>query len=97
MKPERIGIRLVEVPGWTAESNDQAIIRNFHFPGFDEALSFVYDVAEVSKKAAHYPTIEIRVNQVKLRLTTPAADGLTDTDFDLAKIFDHLADAVLGL
>jgi 4a-hydroxytetrahydrobiopterin dehydratase len=86
-----------EIPNWTLETNDQAIVRNYHFPGFDQAISFVYDVVEVSQKASHYPSIDIRFNQVKLRLTTPAADGLTDTDFDLAVMFDHLAEAILAL
>ena len=92
MKPERIGSRSKEVPGWTLETNEQAIVRNFHFTSFGEALCFIADVAEVSDRVAHYPTIEMRVTQVKLRLTTPSADALTDLDFDLAKIFDQLAD-----
>ncbi len=96
MNPERIGNNLTQVPGWSVESTDQAIIRNYHFTSFDEAMSFVDDVTETSKKAGHYPTIAVYLNQVKLRLTTPAADGLSDSDFELAAIFDHLAEAIVG-
>ena len=91
MKPERIGARLKKIPGWTPESIDQAIVRTFHFPGIGEALCFVNDVAHMSREADHYPVIELHIGQVKIRLTSPGADGLTDLDFDLAEIFDHLA------
>ena len=96
MRPERIGDNLVEIPGWSVESAEEAIIRVYHFPGYSQVLAFVDDVTELSQKAQHYPTVEIGVTQVKIRLTTPAADGLTEVDFDLAKMFDHLADSVLG-
>lgn len=91
MMPERIGIELKEVPDWTLEEAREAIGRNFHFTDFDESISFVNAVAAISREHDHFPAIDVRVNQVKVRLTTPEADGLTDTDFALAKIFDRWA------
>jgi 4a-hydroxytetrahydrobiopterin dehydratase len=44
----------------------------------------------LAEKAWHHPDIDIRWNQVTLRLTTHDAGGLTEKDFDLAGKFDHL-------
>ena len=89
MKLERIQNDLQEVPEWTPESFHQAIARNFHFRDFDEAILFVNAIAAISQDNEHFPSIDVRTNQVKVRLTTPEAGGLTDEDFALAKMFDQ--------
>lgn len=91
MKPERIGINLEEVPGWTTESTNEAIVKTYHLFDPDDAMRFVGEVVAVTVVSKHYPTITIYRNQVKLRLTSPEADGLTQLDFVLAKQFDGLA------
>jgi 4a-hydroxytetrahydrobiopterin dehydratase len=91
MKPERIGDNLAENPGWTTDSQNEAIVRTFHLMDFDDAVRFVHDVAAVAISEGHFPTITLYLNQVQLRLTTPAADGLTDKDFEMAKRFTTLA------
>jgi len=91
MKPERIGDNLKEVPGWTTESTSEALVKTYHLFDLDDALRFVGEVAAVAVGWNHYPMITIYKNQVKLRLTSPEADGLTELDFVLAKQFDGLA------
>ena len=91
MRPERIGDNLQETPEWTTESQDEAIVRTYHLHDFEEAILFVNEIAALAASVGHYPTITIYENQVKVRLTTPEADGLTEIDFALAKDFDHLA------
>ncbi len=91
MNPERIGDNLTEIPEWTTESQGEAIVRTYHLLDFEEAIRFVNEVASLAVSAGHLPTVNIYENQVKVRLTTPQADGLSEIDFALAKDFDHLA------
>ena len=95
MRPERIGDNLQEIPEWTTESQDEAIVRTYHLLDAQEAVLFVNEVVAEAAKREHTPAISLWGNQVKVRLTTPVADGLTDVDFELAKQFDQLAGSPL--
>jgi 4a-hydroxytetrahydrobiopterin dehydratase len=76
-------------PRWTRKGS--LIQRTYKFKGFPAAIKFVQAVARVAEKAGHHPDIDIRWNEVTLKLTTHDAGGLTEKDFDLAGRFDELA------
>lgn len=71
-------------------SNNTKLERGFAFKDFKEAMSFVNKVAELAAAANHHPNIIINYNKVRLELSTHAAGGITEKDFDLAKKIDHL-------
>lgn len=73
---------LSDIPEWRLENG--ALTRNFSFPDFREAMSFVNSVAAVAEQAGHHPDIDIRYNKVTLALSSHDAGGITERDFGLA-------------
>ncbi len=79
-----------EVATW--QLSDLAIEKKFKFKDFKEAMGFVNQVAEIAEEEGHHPDMAIFYNKVDLRLTTHAADGLTENDFIVAAKIDARLD-----
>ncbi len=77
------------LPGWTIEN--QQLRRTYQFKDFVEAIDFVNRLVEPAETAGHHPDIAISYNKVSISLTTHDAGGLTQKDFDLAKIISQLS------
>jgi len=74
---------------WRREGDE--IVRDWKFEDFAEAIAFVNRVAEAAEEANHHPDIFVHGwNKVRLSLTNHSAGGLTDADFEMAKVFDGL-------
>ncbi|OLP17864.1 hypothetical protein BST81_12445 [Leptolyngbya sp. 'hensonii'] len=84
-----ISRRMKDLPGW--KTNGKQLYCTRQVKDFVEAINFVNRLVEPAEKAAHHPDIQITYNKVTLSLTTHDAGGLTDQDFELAKIFSQLA------
>lgn len=76
--------------GWSREGD--SLVRTFEFADFTGAMGFVIRVALAAEKAGHHPDIDIRWNQVTLRLSTHSEGGLTEKDTELAGAIDGFAD-----
>ena len=74
--------KLALLIGWTLENGE--ITRTFQLPSFPAAIMFVGAVGQLAEAADHHPDIVIKWRNVKLSLVTHDADGLTDSDFDIA-------------
>jgi 4a-hydroxytetrahydrobiopterin dehydratase len=75
---------------WRREG--QAIVREWTFADFVEAIAFVDRVAAVAEAANHHPDIQVHGwNKVRLDLSTHSEGGLTAADFALAARIDSLA------
>jgi 4a-hydroxytetrahydrobiopterin dehydratase len=88
--------RLRELSDWrrAGGTGEEAprIERDFRFPDFAAAISFVDQVAERAEAADHHPDILVHGwNKVRLTLSTHSQGGLTDADFALAREIDALA------
>jgi len=79
---------LSEFPEWSEVGG--GLQRTFEFEDFRASMRFVNAVAEEAEKAQHHPDIMIRYNKVTLTLSTHDAGGITQKDFDLAKVTDGL-------
>ena len=89
LSEDEIESRLV---GLSWEREDDEIVRDWKFENFAEAIAFVNRVAEAAEEANHHPDILLYGwNKVRLSLTNHSAGGLTDPDFEMAKVFDGLA------
>jgi 4a-hydroxytetrahydrobiopterin dehydratase len=74
---------------WRREG--QAIVREWKFADFAEAVAFVNRVAEAAEAANHHPDILLHDwNRVRLELSTHSEGGLTGADFELARHIDGL-------
>jgi 4a-hydroxytetrahydrobiopterin dehydratase len=87
---EQVTRSMQEISGdWNL--NDDYISREFTFPNFVEAFSFMTGVAIMAEKMNHHPNWENVYNRVKISLSTHDAGGLTDLDFELAAKIDKLS------
>ena len=69
-----------------------AIVRDLELGDFASAMAFVNAVGALAEAANHHPDILIHGwNKVRLTLSTHSADGLTQSDLDLARGIDGLS------
>lgn len=68
---------------WQVVDNKK-IRAEFSFPGFNEAMFFVNEVAAVAEGEDHHPNIHIYFKRVIIESTTHAIGGLSENDFILA-------------
>ena len=95
-RPERlasdeIARRLEQLPGWTIK--DGKLHREFSFPDFVRAFSFMTGVALHAEAMGHHPEWFNVYNRVVVDLTTHDAQGITRLDFELAEHMRALAAA----
>ena len=68
------------------------IVRELKLEDFAAAMGFANAVAALAEAANHHPDILIHGwNRVRLTLSTHSADGLTQSDLDLARGIDGLS------
>jgi 4a-hydroxytetrahydrobiopterin dehydratase len=81
--------KLKELNNW--QWADNTIKKQFVFESFMPAVQFVNRVAELAEAADHHPDITINYRRVTLVYSTHSEGGLTDKDFDGAKMADACA------
>ena len=75
---------------WKREGDE--LFREWQFENFAEAIAFVNRVADAAEGANHHPDIFVHGwNKARLSLKNHSAGGLTDPDFEMAKVFDGLS------
>ena len=71
------------------EREGEAIVRDWTFADFKEAMVWVNRVADVAEEANHHPDILVHDwNKVRLKLSTHSVGGLTQGDLDMARRID---------
>ena len=82
--------RGLEGSPWRREGD--AIVRDLQLSDFAAAMGFANAVASLAEAANHHPDILVHGwNRVRLTLSTHSADGLTQSDLDLARGIDGLS------
>ena len=77
-------------PGWQLTPDGLAMEREYRFADFSAAWGFLSRVALLAEAQAHHPEWWNSWNQVRIRLTTHDAGGLTARDLSLAQAIDAL-------
>lgn len=85
----QVDLALKDVPDWKINANGE-IEKNFTFTGFPQSILFVNSVALLAESKNHHPDILIQWNKVRLCLTTHDAGGLSEKDFELAKMINAI-------
>ena len=80
--------RLGELPDGTLSGQQIECTRRFR--DFIEAVEFVNRLVDPAEAAGHHPDLAISYNRVTIALTTHDAGGLTEKDFNLAKIISQI-------
>ena len=89
LSEDQIQQRMKDVPGWSRQGD--AIRKEFSFEGFLQAIAFVNRLAPDAEAADHHPDILINYRRVSLTYSTHSEGGLTDKDFDGARMADRKA------
>lgn len=80
--------KLSSLTDW--ELKGKSLRRTKKLENFVEAIAFVNKLVEPAEAANHHPDISISYNEVIINLTSHDAGGLTQKDFDLAKVIDQI-------
>ena len=76
---------------WRQEG--EALVRDYEFKDFAEAMAYVNRVADLAEEVNHHPDILVHGwNNVRLTLTTHSAGRLTENDHEMARRIDGLGD-----
>lgn len=74
---------------WLLEKD--MLANEFEFKDFLAAVDFVNKIATVAEKLNHHPDILIHgYNKVKITLSTHSEKKVTDLDYQLASLIDHV-------
>jgi len=83
LMPAEISAALAGLPGWTFERD--ALVKNFQFKDFREAMGFMVHAAFEAEGMNHHPEWTNVYNRVSVRLNTHDAGGkVTAKDVELA-------------
>ena len=91
IRPTELPSKLKSCPEWEAVGD--GISRTWEFESFEDAIEFVNVVADIAEAAFHHPDIDIRLNKVKLLLSTHEIGGATEADIEMATRIDTVTDA----
>ena len=86
---DEIDRRLRDLPAWRREGD--AIVRQFTFDSFPEAVAFVNRLVPATEAADHHPDITVTYKRVTLIYSTHSEGGITEKDFAGAKDADARA------
>jgi len=88
LSQDQIDHTLHQHPNWALSEGQ--FTREWTFPDFAHAMTFVNRVAELAEESNHHPDIDIRYNRVRLTLISHDAGGLTLRDARMVAQIDPL-------
>ena len=86
-----IEVAMAGLPEWNLAGDHRSISRRFNFSNFNRAFGFMTQVAMEAEKLDHHPEWFNVYKTVDVKLNTHDVDGLSELDFQLARIMDRLA------
>ncbi len=89
LDPQALQQAASSLPLWSVHA--EALQRSFLFTDFVAAMHFVNTIAALAEQQGHHPDIDIRYNQVHLRISSHDSGGTTERDLRLAHAIDALA------
>ena len=89
--PQDIPAQLQQLHAWTFDDATQSIGKAWTFANFDAAVDFFNQVCALAKAHDHHPEMVSCYTQLRVRLWTHDASGLTAKDINLAKAIDQLS------
>lgn len=89
LNPDALHHHLDRLDGWEGTA-EEGIRKTYRFADFTESMRFTNRVADLAEEASHHPDIAISWNEVTLTLVTHSANGVTQSDLDLAERIDQL-------
>ena len=69
----------------------KALRRQFKFETFARAIRFVVEVAASAERLNHHPDVDIRFSLIRVALSTHDVGGISNKDFQLARLIESHA------
>jgi 4a-hydroxytetrahydrobiopterin dehydratase len=91
LSSQEIAARLETLPGWALKDN--ALVRQFTFQGFPDAVAFVMRLAFDAEAADHHPDLLVSYKRVTVTWSTHSEGGVTEKDVAGARQADVIARA----
>jgi len=88
MTEDEINNRLLDFDGW--DYQDGAIHTAFEFENFKECFSAMTRIAFEAERLNHHPDWANVYNHLEIFLSTHDADGITEADFEFARVIEDL-------
>lgn len=85
----QVSERLAQLAGWRHERG--MIRRTFKTDGWPTTLMLVNAIGFVAEAADHHPDLLVRWGSVEVAFSTHSAGGITDKDFELARLVEQTA------
>ena len=74
---------------WEIKNNQ--LVKEFQFESFEEAITFINNIAPLCSQENHHPEIVNVYNKVQLSFCThDAGNTITELDYKLARLIDSL-------
>jgi 4a-hydroxytetrahydrobiopterin dehydratase len=77
---------------WTCNFSDLYISKVWRFESYKTVIAMLVKVSELAERQNHHPEINSSYTQVRIKLWTHDAQGLTRKDFELAMAIDQLVE-----
>jgi 4a-hydroxytetrahydrobiopterin dehydratase len=87
LSEDEIRRRVAALDGWSYR--DAALVKQFTFDGFPNAVAFVQRLVAGAEAADHHPDVTINYRRVTLSYSTHSEGGVTDKDFAGAAMADR--------
>jgi 4a-hydroxytetrahydrobiopterin dehydratase len=81
--------QLGSLPGWRYEGG--AIRRAYQTDGWPTTLMLVNAIGFFAEAADHHPDLKVSWGSVEVALNTHSAGGITEKDFELARLVEQTA------
>ena len=88
LEAEEIKNKLAALPGWRQEGN--CITKDFAFANFSENFAFMTRVAMLAEALNHHPDWSGGYKNLRIRLSTHDAGGVSDKDFVFAEKVEEM-------
>jgi 4a-hydroxytetrahydrobiopterin dehydratase len=89
LSAEEVKTQLPKLDGWYLENGK--LCKDYTFKDFKQAFDYMTKLSSTINKLDHHPDWSNTYNKVSIKLSTHSVDGLTNTDFELAKAAEKLA------
>jgi 4a-hydroxytetrahydrobiopterin dehydratase len=84
-----IDAALRDLPGWRFDGH--ALVKEFTFAGFPDAVAFVARLVPGSEAADHHPDLTVSYRRVTVSFSTHSEGGVTAKDLAGARLADSCA------
>lgn len=91
LSEQEINKNLENLEGWELSKN--GIQTSFEFENFKEAFTLMTRIAFEAEGMDHHPNWTNVYNTLEITLTTHAAGGVTEKDFELARAIERIINA----